>query len=432
MVRLVIKCLFLFFFFLQASSVNAAFRLGKDGPKVNGFFELAFAPRIGKDTTKHDDYNMAEARLQLKTNLYPEFNDFLIDLRPEISFRGDFILDQYFSLKTDFDLRELSLTVSPKRWMDLKIGRQILTWGTGEYLFVNDLFSKDYVSFYIGRSDDYLKNPNDGVRVSLYSKKANLDLVIIPFFEPNKIFTGDRLSFFDSFRGGIVARDSERILTEPDIQTKNSEIAARIYRNFGSFESAIYLFRGFCKMPRGYLNELNRELFYPRLDAYGASIRGPVFEGIGNVEFGFYNSRQDSNGDNRLIENSKVKTLFGYTRDLGNDLNIGIQYLFEQTLKYKEYRNSLLAQDFVWDEHKHLVAFRATKLFKAQTLRANFFVFYSPNEEDVYLRPNLDYDFSDQLKISLGLNLAWGRDYYTEFGQMERNKNIYMRLKYSF
>ena len=37
---------------------------------------------------------------------------------------------------------------------DVKIGQQVLTWGTGDYVFLNDLFPKDYPSFFAGRSDD--------------------------------------------------------------------------------------------------------------------------------------------------------------------------------------------------------------------------------------------------------------------------------------
>ena len=121
----------------------------------------------------------------------------------EFVFRGDFTLDEYFSGKTSFELRELYTQFSPAGFLDIKAGRQVYTWGTGDYLFINDLFPKDYVSFFTGRQDEYLKKPSDGLRLSAYTKVANADLVIIPFFEPNTIPNGERLSFFDSFQGGI-------------------------------------------------------------------------------------------------------------------------------------------------------------------------------------------------------------------------------------
>lgn len=419
-------------FCLNLSYAEAAFRLGEKGPRVNGFLEFVFGGKLGHDTTKHDSYNMLEQRLQLKTTLYPKFSQLLKDWSSELNFRGDFFVDEYFGAKTGFELRELNLALTPLNWLDVKAGRQVFTWGTGDYLFVNDLFPKDYISFYIGRDDEYLKKPSDGIKFSFYSNEVNLDFVIVPLFEPNTIPKGDRLSFFDSFQGGIAGRESDRHLIEPSRQLNNTEYATRLYRNFSSYEVAIYTFRGFCKMPNSYLNESNRDLFYPRLDAYGTSIRGPGLGGIVNLEIGYYNSLQDGNGDNRLIENSKMKYLAGYDRDLGNDLSIGLQYLLEQTLDYDNYQSALLVSDYRWDERRHLVTLRVTKLYKNQTVRAGLFTFYSPSDEEIYLRPSIDYDVNDSLKLTLGANLIWGRDDITAFGQMEHNKNIYFRARYSF
>ncbi|MFC1703755.1 hypothetical protein ACFL1E_03100 [Candidatus Omnitrophota bacterium] len=414
------------------NQVEASFRLGEKGPRISGFFEFAFGGKLESDITKLDDFNMLEQRLQLETSFYPKFSTLLKKWGTGINFKGDVLIDEYYGGKTEFELRELNAIFSPLSWMDCKFGRQVFTWGTGDYMFVNDLFPKDYVSFYIGRDDEYLKKPSDGMKFSLYSKKVNFDMVIIPVFEPNTIFTGDRLSFFDSFQGGIAGRNSERYLAEPAQQFNNTEYATRLYRNFGSYEVALYTFRGFYKMPRGYLDEARKILFYPRLDAYGMSTRGPALGGIMNFEAGYYHSQQDSQGNNRLIENSIAKCLVGYDKDLGNDFRAGLQYLYEQILEYSNYRDALLSQDFRWDEHRHVASLRLTKLFKNQTVRVNLFTFFSPSDLDGYIRPSIDYDVSDDFKVTLGANLVWGEDDHAEFGQMQNNDNIYLRARYSF
>ena len=142
---------------------------------------------------------MMEQRLQLKSAYYARGDSFLRDWRTELNFKGDFLVDEYFGGKTSFDLRELNVLFTPARIMDIKLGRQVLTWGTGDYIFINDMFPKDYISFYIGRDDEYLKKPSDAVRFSLYPGFANIDIAVIPFFKPNIMPDGDRLSFFDSF-----------------------------------------------------------------------------------------------------------------------------------------------------------------------------------------------------------------------------------------
>lgn len=400
-------------------------------PEFHGFAEFAYGPKLSDDNTKKDNFNLLEQRLQLKTKYLFEGNGSLSQKGSSINFKGDFTVDEYFSWKTDFELRELNFSTSPSNDTDLRLGRQVLTWGTGDYLFVNDLFPKDYISFFTGRDDEYLKKPSDAMKMSFYPSLANMDFVVFKF-EPNTIAEGDRLSFFDSFQGGIAGTNSDRDLLEPPLQPSNLEYALRIYRNFESRELALYYFRGFDKNPNSYKDEAARQLFYPRLDVYGTSLRGPIAGGIGNIEFGYYNSREDSGGNNRLIANSMVKVLTGYEKDLGNDLKVGFQYLYEQTLKYDNYNANLLPTDFVFDEFRHLLTQRITKLYKNQTVAVSLFNFYSPSDKDGYARPSVSYDMTDQWKVVLGANLPWGEDDITEFGQMKRNKNVFIRARYSF
>jgi len=400
-------------------------------PEIHGFLEFDYGLKLSDDNTKRDSYNLLEQRLQLKGAHYFEGDHYLSEKGGVINYKGDFTVDEYFSGKTDFDLREFNLSLTPFDFMDMKAGRQVLTWGTGDYLFVNDLFPKDYISFFSGRADEYLKKPSDALKMSFYPQWGNINF-IVSTFEPNTQAKGDRLSFFDPFQGGIAGTNSDRDLLEPSLQPSNAEYSLRYYRNLGSNEAAFYYFRGFDKNAISTQSEVNRQLFYRRLDVYGASLRGPFVGGIGNLEFGYYDSREDSNGTNRLVENSMVKLLSGYEKDLGNDLKVGFQYLYEQRLDYDHYSANLLPSDFVFDEFRHLLTQRVTKLYKDQTVTVSLFNFYSPSDKDGYVRPSVSYDMTDQWRLSFGANIPWGEDDITEFSQMKRNKNVYARVRYSF
>jgi hypothetical protein len=100
--------------------------------------------------------------------------------------------------------------------MDLKIGRQILTWGTGDLLFINDLFPKDWNSFFIGRDEEYLKAPSDGIRVSLYTKLINLDIVYTPRFDADRFIDGRRISYWNETLGRRAGRDAPVKAIIPD------------------------------------------------------------------------------------------------------------------------------------------------------------------------------------------------------------------------
>lgn len=402
-------------------------------PEIHGFAEGAYAQRLGasKDV-EYKAFIMGEARLQLKSDYFFDGDSFLADWQMYLSAKGDLVYDAYDS-EFRAEVRELFASFTPTSIMDVKAGRQVLTWGTGDLLFLNDLFPKDYISFFIGRDVEYLKLPSDALRVMLYPEWFNIDLVWIPFFEPNAYPKGDRISFFDTFKGGITGKTSEIEVTEPSRTAKNMVYAARVYRNFSSYETALYYYRGFDPAPNSYKNELNQEIYHQRLDAYGASVRGPVFGGIGSLEVSYYYSPEDPRGKIRTIQNSMVKYLAGYEKDLGNDLRIGFQYYVEQMMDYKEYKAALLPHDFWWyDRYRHVLTNRITKFFANQTIKATIFTFWSPSDQDVYVRPSLAWNATDSWTLTVGANLPWGQHSWTTFGSVQDNKNVFMRLRYSF
>ncbi|OGW80294.1 MAG: hypothetical protein A3G33_03635 [Omnitrophica bacterium RIFCSPLOWO2_12_FULL_44_17] len=401
---------------------------------VHGFIEAAYGPKFSGDKlTQKNDYNLLEQRLQLKVDYRPQKPAWLASWNPEFFYKGDLLSDEYKETLR-YQIREVYGFVSPLSWMDVKLGRQILTWGTGDYLFINDVFPKDYESFFIGRDDEYLKAPSDAGKFSVFSRLVSMDVVVIPSFTPDVSIRGDRLSFYDNFLGRIAGEESSRIFTEPAVQPKNTEIATRLYRNLREYETAIYAFKGFFNQPVGIKNESTKEVFYPKLAVFGASIRGPVpsVGGIASGEIGYSDSLQDRSGENRLIENSGMKYLLGYERDFPKDWRIGTQYFVEQMLNFDEFKTNSQPGDIPRDEFRQLLTFRITKLFWLQTLEASLFTFYSPADIDAYIRSRLTWQANDRWKLTVGANIFFGKHDWTQFGQLEGNDNFYIRIRYSF
>lgn len=396
--------------------------------ELNGFIEGAYGFRTENDTTKKDAFNLFEARFQLKGVHSPKVRE---EWSPELAFKAELLADGYEE-RLRFIVREMALSFTPTDIIDVKIGRQVLTWSTGDYIFINDLFPKDYISFYTGRADEYLKVPSDAVKVSIFAEAVSLDIAIMPVMEPNESVTGTRISFYDGTRGRITGDTANRDFNRPKKTVENAEIALRAYRTFGSFEGAVYFYKGFYNEPRGILDEATEQFFYPRLNVSGFSIRGPVLGGIGNFEAGYYDSREDQSGGDPMIENSSVKYLAGYTSDMGNDLSIGVQYLIEAMLDYDSYHAALGAGEPARDEFHHLATLRLMKLMRDQTVEAGLFTFYSPSDRDAYLRGSIGYKITDNMKVTAGANIFTGRDDYTELGQFKRNDNVYLRGRYSF
>jgi len=412
---------------------------------LHGFAEFAYGARFGDSRTDHPHYNLFEQRGQLKFTQYPEKPAILADWNSIFTFKGEFLLDEYrngspsvfYKYRKDESrvslyLRGLNMSISPTPDLDLKVGRQILTWGTGDYLFINDVFPKDYVSFFSGRDDEYLKAPSWAVKASYFGKLFWTDAVIIPVFEENRIADGSRLSFYDPFQARYVGKDSSITREGRPSKLRNTQEAFRFYGQRGSTEWAFYLYHGFYTNPRGVKNPYTCTIYYPKLNVYGFSMRGPFIRGIASLEVGYLDSREDRAGDNPFIPNPSIKTLFGYSQDMGNDLTLGFQWQYEQMLKYGRYKRTLPPGSIRLDEHQHLFTFSVNKKFLNQTLYFNNFLFYSPTDKDGYFRTSMTYDVTDNTKVTLGANYFWGDYKYTEFGQLKNNKNIYLRLRYSF
>jgi hypothetical protein len=173
------------------------------------------------------------------------------------------------------------------------------------------------------------------------------------------------------------------------------------------------------------------QAIFPDLNVYGASVRGAIGKGIGNLEIGYYESADDSSGKNPLIDNSQMRYLVGYTQEIGKDFTAGLQYYLEHMMDYSQYKRALTSGQ-ARDRDRHLVTLRLTKLLMNQNLRCSLFTYYSPSDKDVHMRPNVNYKMSDNLTLEVGGNIFFGDYSNTFFGQFRNNTNIYAGMRYSF
>ncbi len=388
--------------------------------EIHGFYEMRAGYRLRKDRYEKD-MSIMENRFQLDLSSYLDWGD--------IKFKGD-VFGDLVTEQADFDLREANIFTRPFDFMDLKVGRQVLTWGTGDLVFINDLFPKDWQSFFIGRDAEYLKAPSDAVKVSLFSDFANLDVVYTPQFDPDRFISGERISYWNSNLGRLAGEDAIIHTDKPNRWFRDSEIAARLYKNIKNYEFAIYGYRGFWKSPSGQ-NAAMTQVLFPDLNVYGASVRGALGKGIANLEIGYYDSADDQGGKDFLVENSQMRYLVGYTQEIGRDFTAGLQFYVEQMLDYRQYKRNLPAGP-AKDRDRHVVTLRLTKLLMNQNLRCSLFTYFSPTDKDVYMRPNVHYKVSDNLAVEAGANIFFGDYQHTFFGQFRNNTNIYTGIRYSF
>lgn len=395
--------------------------------EVHGFFLANYAARVtGLRPTlpsgaEAGDYPLAEERLRIELFAADESID------ASATIKGDLYHDDVAGV-FDLDLREAFIDYTWEAF-DFRLGRQIVTWGVGDLLFVNDLTPKNWVSFFAGRPLEYLKVGVDGFRVRFSSEPVNIEALAIPIFEPDTLPSADRFFYYDPM--AAVTNRTER---RPQARIDNAELALRIYRQVGNFDLALYAYRGFWRSPAAIPDSLvaptQITFVYPKLSVYGASATGSALGGVLSLEAGYYHSRDDLGGRNPLIPNGQARFLIGFSKQAWEDGTIGVQYYGEFMQNYIHYRQNLPPGFPRAFEYRDVVTLRVEQYLKSQTWRLSLMVFYSPADDDYLVQPYTSYKLSDNLAIAAGANVFGGRNAWTMFGQFGRNDNVYTSLRY--
>jgi hypothetical protein len=388
---------------------------------LHGFLQGNYARDTVTANPDGKDYKLSEERVQLKLDASADPFRLLV--------KGDAFYDN-LDKKSLTELREGYFDYTAGKW-DARIGRQIVTWGVGDLLFINDVFPKDYAAFFSGRPLEYLKRGVDAAKVGVYPAFASAEFIAIPSFEPNNYPDPRRFSLFDPL-SGVTNRDVQ----DPYRDFKKAETALRIYRDVAGFDTSLYCYRGYSRqpsvLPDNPVAPTRLTFFYPQLSVYGASLQGRAFDGVVSLEGGYYDSREDGHGTNPMIPNSQTKYLVGYQRQLWEDFTAGLQYYGEYMQDYSAYVQNLPA-GFPQDKRLHeLASLRLTQFMIHQTLRLSFFAFYGLSDRDYMLNPEIKYNLTDSVWVALGGNVFGGGRPWSQFGQLAKNDNVYGQMRYEF
>ncbi len=388
-------------------------------PQWHGFVETAVGGRVQDDPALPDeDLTLADLRAQL------EYADYLGDSR--YSIKADLYADGV-EHGLHGELREALIDMSLSDNVDLRLGQQVLTWGTGDLLFINDMFPKDWVSYFAGRDDQYLKAPSASAKLSYYHDRANLDLVWTPVFTSDLFIDGERFSYFNAMAGQQTSM--HLIPDQPDKGLDNGELALRLHGQTDGTEWALYGYRGYWKQPNAM--STGGQVYFSRLNTVGASVRGNFGGGIANAELGWYDG-EDSDGSNPRLPNDQLRVLLGFERELIPKLTASAQYYLEWTQDHA----ALAANDgnspYRPDEKRHLWTLRLTYRAMQDNLILSWFNYWSPSDQDMFMRPSMTYRVDDSTAVVVGANLFSGEQAHTFFGQFEDASSVYARVRYSF
>ncbi len=300
---------------LVALTLSAPASAGEAPVEIHGFLLGAVGVHTaGAEGERAGDYVLGEERLRLELGASSGGAGFFG--------RGDVFYDAVDRVLGG-DLREAYVSYARGR-VDVKAGRQIVTWGVGDVLIVNDYFPKDWESFFGGRPAEYLKLGVDALSARVSGATTAVDLVVIPFFTPDRLPSPSRFGLMDPY-AGLELRDASKA-TFSDI-----ELAARVSSRVGGIDLRLYGYRGRWRepsvRPQPQAGPAAAERFYPALSALGASAQGPLLGGVVALEAAYYDSRWDPRGDDPAIPNSQIRLLLSYQAQPWTEVTVSAQVI---------------------------------------------------------------------------------------------------------
>jgi len=344
--------------------------------------------------------------------------------------------DEY---ETELVLRELYLDARLGN-LDLRLGRQQVVWGEAIGLRITDVVNpQDFREFIL---DDFVDS-----RIPLWMARFDLPLgswlleaLWVPDLEPNKpAVPGSEWEFT---MGGaapspdvLVVQDELRY---PAQNLENSEWGLRASgywkgwdltgSYFHSWDDAPTYHSHFVPGgPEGALPTLVLSPEHHRLHTLGATFARPVGSFVFRGEMAYYLQKffatldpLDADG---VAQKSYLYYMIGADYDLSGSLSLNGQFIQRYILGH----DAFLAED----ELQNIFSLYLRADLLRETLHATLLAAYSADSGGSWVNPELEYDYSDRISLTLGADiLGGGPDDF--FGQFDDNDRVFVELKYAF
>lgn len=308
--------------------------------------------------------------------------------------------------------------------LDLRVGKQIITWGVGDLVFLTDVFPKDWAGFITGAPIEYLKKGSTGLRANYGRKGVGVEAIVIPEFERDVFPTSDRLSFFAPYpqAANHVLAPSER-----------PEYGLRLSKELKGFSTSLYLFSGRDPSPIVHFDQPTSTATtrFGSLRMAGLSTQGNTKLGLLSGELAYYRT-EDRAGTDPEVNNPSLKALVGLERTLKGNETLGFQFIQDWMLNYGAYRDSLPGVFPSRDSVLNTMTVRWRNSLRNDTFKPTVFGLYNLNDRDWFVKAEAQVEIRPGLWYLVGAYLFGGAAPHTMFGQLAHDDNLYFTVRSSF
>jgi hypothetical protein len=327
--------------------------------------------------------------------------------------------------QTGIKLREAWMEYTAESW-DLRIGRQIIVWGKADGIQITDVISPmDYTEF-LARDYDDLRMPVDAVKFRILSKIFNVELIWVPTFQSAVIPDSDNpWGFNQNFPEHVTVIKEDAII--PKSTLENSEFGGKLsfyLKGIDFAVSAMHIWDKFPALHKEYITSdqllVRRE--HHRVTFLGLDFSLPLGDYVLRGESAYFIGKPLETSDVGLIKKNVLKWLIGLDWFPGGDWNLSAQITGTKIHGYEEVLTDR--------SHTLFATVSCTKKLFREILTLSTFAYIGINRGDLFNRCSVEYALTDELHLSIGVDLFLGSK--GMFGQYQDNSEVWIKARYSF
>lgn len=323
----------------------------------------------------------------------------------------------------------LALRTGTSEW---RLGKQIVPWGRADGI-----------------------NPTDNLTPRDFT-------VLLPFEEDQRLgLTAFKLDYYlteqhtltffttPEFTPSTLPRpmDGTQIVeTRPGSALGDSTVALKINKTGDDLDWSASYFRGYSHLPQATPIGISGGLpilqwHYDKIEVWGADFAKNFGRWGVRGEVAYYMT-QDKNGSDPAVKNPFLFYVLGADRTFFDNLNVNLQFIGRRVRNYHDpaaisdpLARGVAVQNAITggqqDRESYGLSTRISDKWWNDTLEAEVLMLGYLTRPSYYLRPLVSYALDDHVKGTLGGEIYSGAD-DTFYGQLKRNRNIFVELRYSF
>ena len=303
--------------------------------------------------------------------------------------------------KTGFALREAYLTHNTPHW-DVRVGRQIVTWGVADGLRLTDVISPMDYSEFLAQDYDDIRIPVGGLRIRYGRERWNLDVVAVPVAEYFVLPTEAN----NPWSVGALPP-----IEQPRHRLYNMEYGARWSAYLSGMDLSISALHTSQKTPELYRGQL----CYRRMGMVGGDLSVPIRQVVVRLEVASY-----------LYDEGATHALLGLDWYMPGSCTLSAQYAHQLKRKGEVDVNTGRRGS----RQSGLATLRLSKDLCHSQLNVQTFAYVDGTNGDVFDRTSADYALTDQIHLLIGYDIL-----HADSGQFylyRHNSEAWIKAKYSF